>query len=109
MKDALTKGLSQLLIALYKSPSAASSETLSFLKKAFGGEGLGRLEGPDSDLVTLQMECAQLSSRVEELSDENAKLKDRLAELETQVEVHWPPPQTADTLEDADSDEQTLM
>ena len=107
VKDALTRGLSQLMIALYRTPSTAGTETISFIKKAFGGEGLCRIEG--GDLETLQMECAELSSRVEELTDENAKLKSKLAELETRAEVHWQPPQETDTLEDIGNVEQTLV
>ena len=94
VKDALTRELSQLMIALYKTPSSASHETINFLKRAFGNEGLGQIEGRDSDLETLRLECAELNNKVEELEDENARLRERLkqVEIKADVHVHWEEP-----------------
>ncbi len=89
VKEALTRGLSQLLIALYRTPSAASTETLNFLKKAFGE---GKLEPPDSDMQALRLECEELNTRVQVLEKENKVLKRRLAEVDVHhAEVHWDP------------------
>ena len=104
------------MIALYKTPSSASHETMNFLKRAFASE-LGKIEGPNSDLETLKLECAELNTKVEELEDENAKLRERLKTLEVKAEVHWQPGLTeegataAEQPEDPDEhdQEQTLV
>ena len=82
------------MIALYKTPSSASHETINFLKRAFGNEGLGQIEGRDGDLETLRLECAELNNKVEELEDENARLREKLKGIETKadVHVHWEEP-----------------
>ena len=112
VKDALTRGLSQLMIALYRTPSNASHETINFLKRAFGSEGLGQIEGPNSDLETLKLECAELNTKIEELEDENAQLRQKLKVLEMKAEVHWQPsPSEEEHPEDIEHDdqEQTLV
>ena len=118
------------MIALYKTPSSASHETINFLKRAFGSEGLGQIEGRDSDLEVLRLECAELNSRVGELEDENLQLRERLKRLEStetepepetegetkaEVHVHWAPdpsdaehPEEEEDLEEHDQ-EQTLV
>ena len=110
VKDALTRGLSQLMIALYRTPSSASHETMNFLKRAFGSEGLGQIEGPNSDLETLKLECAELNTKVEELEDENAQLRQKLKLLETKAEVHWQPEaEHPEDIGEHDDQEQTLV